>query len=332
MKIKYKQTHKYLQFIEHITTLIKNKDLTIGDQLASVKILSKTLGLGKDTIIKGLGILMEKGILESVYRKGFFVKKTDITQEFRIFLLFDEFTAYREDIYNSFRDNLKDIAEIEVFFHHNNLKSFKKLIEENLSNYTHFVIITYLNENVGNIFNQLPAGKKIILDYLEEGLKGEFGAVYQDFENDFYNSLVTLQKIIKKYKRIVLINATNLKHDQLRKKACKNFCTKFGYTMVTAGKFDNNNFKMGDLYITIEKNGFEDVAVIKATQQNKWKLGKEVGLLSFDDTIIKEVLEGGISVISTDFKMMGTIAADMIKENKMVQCKNPVKVIIRKSL
>lgn len=332
MKNNLQQTHKYQQFVNHITTLINKKQLVIGEQLPSVNILSKTLVMSKDTIMKGLNLLLKRGIIEAVNRRGYFVKKVDILHKYRIFLLFDEFTAYRQDLYNSLRDNFKDFADVDVFFHHNNLINFKKVIRENLHNYTHYVIITYLGENVSHIINELPTEKIMILDYVEEGIKRSFGAVYQDFENDLYNSLVSLEENISKYKRLVIINNTDMKHDKLRKKGCEKFCQEYGFEMLNIKTFDASDFRMGDLYITIEKFDIEDVAVIKATQANKWKLGKEVGLLSYDETVLKEVLEGGITVISSDFKQMGKTAAEMIKENKLERFHNPVKVILRKSL
>lgn len=332
MKANIKRTHKYLQFVDHITTLIQQDKLTIGEQLPSVNVLSKTLVMSKDTIMKGLNLLLERGIIDAVDRKGYFIKKIDITHQYRIFLLFDEFTAYRQDIYNSFRENLKEDADIDVFFHHNNINSFKNLIRENLHNYTHYVFITYLNENVGKIINEIPVERKIVLDYIEEGIEGNFGAVYQDFENDLYQSLLTLKKNMKKYKRVIIINNTDMEHDRLRKKGCEKFCEKFGFEMLHIDSFNPDDFKIGDLYITIEKFDIEDVAVIKATKAKNWTLGKEVGLLSYDDTVIKDVLEGGITVISSDFIQMGKTAAEMIKENRLGKFQNPVKVILRNSL
>lgn len=332
MKNNLKRTHKYKQFVEYIINLINTKQLVIGEQLPSVNIFSKTLIMSKDTIMKGISKLLERGIIEAVNRIGYFVKKVDILYEHRIFLLFDEFTAYRQDLYNSLRDNFKDFADFDVFFHHNNLNNFKKLITENRHNYTHYVIITYLEENVSHIINQIPTENKIILDYVEVGIKGNFGAVYQDFENDLYNSLVSLKSNLKKYKRIVMIYNTDMKHDELRKKGCKRFCKENGFKMLIIKTFNRSDFKIGDFYITIEKFDIEVVAVIKAARANSWTLGKEVGLLSFDDTVVKEVLEGGITVISSDFKQMGKTAAEMIKEDKLSKHQNPLKVILRKSV
>ncbi|MEN9703541.1 MAG: hypothetical protein RLZZ209_969, partial [Bacteroidota bacterium] len=40
--------------------------------------------------------------------------------------------------------------------------------------------------------------------------------------------------------------------------------------------------------------------------------GKDIGIISYDDTPLKEIIAEGISVISNDFSKMGERAAQMI--------------------
>lgn len=47
----------------------------------------------------------------------------------------------------------------------------------------------------------------------------------------------------------------------------------------------------------------------------KYKIGKDIGVISYNETPIKKILLNGITTISTDFKYMGTVAAGMILEN-----------------
>jgi hypothetical protein len=47
---------------------------------------------------------------------------------------------------------------------------------------------------------------------------------------------------------------------------------------------------------------------------------------------LKEILAGGISVISTDFRKMGVIAAEMIKNRIFQKTENPYIFLPRKSL
>ncbi|MNL72289.1 hypothetical protein D3C87_1975770 [compost metagenome] len=72
--------------------------------------------------------------------------------------------------------------------------------------------------------------------------------------------------------------------------------------------------------------------LIKLARKKKLKLGKDVGLISYNDTLVKEVLEDGITVISTDFEAMGKTVAQAILEEKTITKRNPTKVIKRHSL
>ena len=45
--------------------------------------------------------------------------------------------------------------------------------------------------------------------------------------------------------------------------------------------------------------------LIKISHEKKLKLGKDIGIISYNDTPLNKVLAGGIAVISTDFNKMG---------------------------
>ena len=52
----------------------------------------------------------------------------------------------------------------------------------------------------------------------------------------------------------------------------------------------------------------------------------------YQDSPFKEILAGGISVLSTKFEMMGETAAKMILQHKKDKIKNPFFLIVRPSL
>jgi len=57
-----------------------------------------------------------------------------------------------------------------------------------------------------------------------------------------------------------------------------------------------------------------------------------VGVISFNDYPMKEVLEGGISVISPDFQEMAKQIAYGINKRKKIRSLVPPRVILRNSL
>ena len=86
--------------------------------------------------------------------------------------------------------------------------------------------------------------------------------------------------------------------------------------------------KNGDLFITIVEDDL--VNLINQIRGNEFKIGKEIGVLSYNDTPLKDLL--GISVVSTDFKTMGEKAAQMILNNEKCEIKNPFNFIDRASM
>ena len=84
----------------------------------------------------------------------------------------------------------------------------------------------------------------------------------------------------------------------------------------------------GELFITIVEDDL--VNLIHLIRNNEFEIGKDVGVLSYNDTPLKDLL--GISVVSTDFDMMGKPAAQMILNNKKGIVKNPFNLIDRESL
>jgi DNA-binding LacI/PurR family transcriptional regulator len=61
-----------------------------------------------------------------------------------------------------------------------------------------------------------------------------------------------------------------------------------------------------------------------------YTLGKDIGIISYNDTPLKELL--GITVISTDFNIMGETAASMILNNEKGEIKVPFNFIDRNSI
>ena len=74
------------------------------------------------------------------------------------------------------------------------------------------------------------------------------------------------------------------------------------------------------------------ILLIKSVKSQGLVLGQDVGVISYNDTMFKEILEGGITTISTDFKTMGVNLAAMILNKENLKLENPTHIIIRKSL
>jgi DNA-binding LacI/PurR family transcriptional regulator len=88
--------------------------------------------------------------------------------------------------------------------------------------------------------------------------------------------------------------------------------------------------KPKEAFIVIEETDL--VNLIKICRSKKLTVGREVGIISYNETPLKEILLDGITVLSTDHAKMGETAARLILENKKEKIKNPFSLLIRKSL
>lgn len=323
---------KYLQLVDHIHALIEKNDLHIGDRIPSLNQLQDQLGMSKETVLKGLNYLLEKGIIESVYRKGYYVKKKQVEHSYRILLLLDKMNTMREQIYQSLLVETKGTAAIDVYFHHHNFNVFRNIITENINNYTHFVIVTFLKDDPSSIINLIPPNKRIIIDYNQLGLSGNYTAIYQDYEYDIYNSLTLLQNNIQKYQRIILIAHPEALHAEHVINGFVRYCEESSINYDIIPDVDETKFKKHTAFITFSRYDSDDVSIIKLAKKHGFTLGEDIGLISYNDTDVKEILEGGITVISTDFRAMGKAAAKAVLQKKTLNERNPTQVIIRKSL
>lgn len=323
---------KYLQLVDYINHLVESDQLHIGDRLPSLKQLEKELGMSKETLLKGLNHLLEKGVIESVYRKGYYVKKKSVDHNYRIFLLLDKMNVMRDRFYHTLFDELKGIADMDVYFHHHNFKVFENLIRENLNNYTHFVVATFLKNDPREVLNLIPPQKRIIIDYNNPGLDGEYSCVFQDFEHDIYDGLDQLQEQLSKYQKLILIAPTEATHARHVVDGFLEFCMKHEYRYAIAHEIEPAGFKQGNAYITFNRYDTDDVALIKLARSKGYKLGKDIGLISYNDTAVKEILEDGITVISTDFEAMGKAVSQAIVNRETVVIRNPTRIIVRNSL
>src|SRR5690606_18637861 len=125
--------------------------------------------------------------------------------------------------------------------------------------------------------------------------------IYQDHRSDLIDSLTILLPQLEKYKRLILIAPLESFHAKDLIAGFETFTTMHKKNYKVIHGIDGKIAKKGDAYITFSRYDQDDVDIIKICRKKKWNLGQDIGLLSYNDTEVKEILENGITVISTDF-------------------------------
>lgn len=324
----YSDVPKYRQIIQSVHTAIRTGQLKRGDKIPSLNEIKDTFGLSRDTVLTAFKEMKNNKLIVSTPGKGYYISSTNVYQEEKIFLLFDELNAFKEDLYNAFLEEVGRKASVEIYFHHFNLQVLKNLIEENQSNYTSFVIMPGSLMNISGALKKLPIEKTYILDR-KNTLKGAYGMVVQNFEKDIYNALKEGKTLLDKYKKLVIIYPED-KEPYERVTGFINFCTEYNIPYEVWNTMNGNAVKKGEVYFVM--NDRHLVTVIQQIDAKHLKVGTDVGIVSFNDTMLKQVVAGGITTISTDFTEMGKSMAQMVMNRANQYMENPATLIIRKSL
>ena len=319
---------KYRQIINSIYTSISIGELKLGDKIPSLNQICTEFELSRDTVMVAFNELKAKGIINSIPGKGYYINSVEINVDQKIFLLFDELNTFKEDLYTSFLNSLDNKSNVDIYFHHFNYQVFKNLIAESNGKYTSYVIMPATFDDTVDVIGKLPKDKVYILDRLKGDLT-DYPVVYQDFEKDVYDSLIEGYDLLRKYNELIMIFPGG-KEPEGRMIGFQRFCKEKGFKSEIIRNLTNKEMKAGEVYFVPSDRNL--VRLVKMAAEKNLQLGKDVGIVSFNDTVLKEVVAGGITTISTDFQLMGQTLARMIQERSAEKIRNHSALIQRNSL
>lgn len=326
-------TPKYQQLANSIIQAVQSGELKKDDVLPSINELSYEFEFSRDTAEKGYKYLKRIGVLGSVPGKGYFIKNTTITQSLKVFLLFNKLSAHKQIIYDALVKALNDVAFIDFYIYNNDFALFKKLLTTRRQDYTHFVIIPHFiegGENAFEIINTIDKDKLILLDKLVPGVTGEFAAVFENFELDIYHALEQALPQLEKYQTIKLVFPSHSYYPREIVKGFERFCDQYAFSRQVIDTVVSGPIHKGEVYITLMENDL--VTLIERIVAGRLKVGKDVGVISYNETPLKRVILEGITTISTDFETMGRRVAELILEKKTAHVDVPFSLHLRSSL
>jgi len=318
---------KYRQIIASIEDAIASGKLKKGDKLPSLNSIKNQYSLSRDTALFAFKNLKIRGLVYSIAGKGYYVKTEVVAVYKKIFLLFDEFNSFKEDLYNSFLTGMGDKVQIDIFFHHFNYNVFSKLINDNAGDYSYYVIMPSNLLQTNQVIKNLPKDRVFILDQMQEELKA-YSGIYQNFEKDIFNNLTEALPLIKNYEKLILLFSKNQPQAMFR--GFYLFCKVNAIESHIIESLENRIPKKGEIYIIPDDKNL--LRIIKKIKKEKLNLKSDIGIISYNDSLLKEILEGGITTISTNFNEMGKRLAQMILCDEQVQVENQNRLIIRQSL
>jgi len=320
---------KHEQLVHGVIESIDEGVLQRGDQLPSINKMVSELGYARKTIVKAYEELKEKGLVESIKSKGYFIISEETKITLRIALLLFAFHRFQEEFYNTFRKELGKRFQIDVFFHHNNPDIFETIFCNIRGKYRKYVIAPIPNPEIIPLLETIPPEKLLVIDrYLP--MSNAYSYISQEFEKSTYIKLVELLPKIKKYKKFILLFDTSSDSPLEMISAFNKFLSDYKINGSIEEKYKPGSLKQGNLYFFVADTYLWEV--LRECRNNEYEIGKDIGILSHDDHVVKEIVFGGITTISTDFIQMAKMAANHIKQGKKTQFIMPVDLIVRNSL
>lgn len=324
---------KYLQIANAIIRGIKTETIRSGDNLPSINELSIKLDIARDTVERGYRHLKKTGIIDSVPRRGYFIKNIQSKNPLKIFLLFNKLSDHKKKIYDSIFATLGDQAIIDFYVYNNDFSLFKKLLLNRTDEYAYYVIIPHFvdgGERAHEIIDSIPKDKLLLLDKNIQHVRGEYAAVYEDFEMDIYNALTEALERLSKYHTIKIIFPENSYYPSEILSGFKCFCQHNGFSYKIINDICLEPISEGEVYISIVEEDL--VSLIERVLSLKLTVGKQVGIISYNETPVKEIILNGITTISSDFDQMGMMAAELISSGLKEQIQVPFRLTLRGSL
>ncbi len=129
--------------------------------------------------------------------------------------------------------------------------------------------------------------------------------------------------------RIVLVYSLDPLSNREIVTGFENFCRMHSLPHEVHIDMKNIMLQKKDLFIIIDDDDLAEF--LKQCRDMDLRIGVDTGIISYNETVLKEVLAEGITIISTDFKFMGERLAGMILSGERVKVKNPFRMIWRKS-
>lgn len=323
---------KVAQIVQAIVRGIETGVLKKNDRLLSITDFSKKHKIARDTVERAYKRLKEEGYITSVPGKGNYVDKAE-RSNIKILMILNKLSSYKKDVYEAFIKTLGHKAKVDLQVHHYDPKMLKEILDGARGKYHYYVIMPHFFQHVNkreltDILKAVPAHELVLLDKNVSLDFDGYMAVYQDFRKDIYEALLSATDLIDKYTSITIIFPEHSNHPTEIIDGIQQFCNEHIKQFSIVSDVSETDLIKKHVYITLTDSDL--ASLIKSVRARGLSIGEDVGIISFNETALKELLD--ITVITTDFKAMGETTARLILNRELVQIHNPFKLITRRSL
>lgn len=329
----YSATPKYLQLSNAVIKAVEEGKLKKEGLLPSINELSYMLEISRDTAEKGYKYLKSIGVINSVPGKGYYIANIDFKRKLKVFLLFNKLSTHKKIVYDAFIAALGDDVSVDFYIYNNDLTLFKRFLTNRNEDYSHYVIIPHFiegEEYARELINTIPKEKLILLDKKIPGIEGDYAAAYENFEKNIYDALEQARAQLSKYHTLKIIFPKRSYFPREILNGFRRFCQQYAFSHKQVSNIAEEPIGEGEVFISLMEDDL--VVLVERIVGMKLKVGKEVGVISYNETPLKKIILNGITTISTDFRFMGTVAANLVLDNSRRHVEVPFYYIRRASV
>ena len=323
----------YHQIVVQAEHALHEGSLKAGEQIPSMNELAAQLDISRETVKKAYGILVDKGAIVPKQGKGFYAADVESpSARSQVLVIFDKFSVYKQILYNALAERLGDAAEITIVNHNQSTDLLEYYLDNYLDHFDYYVITPHfpLDETsqarAVKQLSRIPYRKLLMLDRLQPGFHGNFGAVYQDFENDIYGGLMQGMETPRHSKVLKVITLPSSLYGSSIRKGIERFSTETHIPVEFITETPAVICK-GDTFLVL--NSQLDAGLVQLAhriQECQLKVGEDVRIISYNEADMYELILGGLTTVSTDFREMGRLAADMILKRHMEKLHCPFRM------
>jgi len=318
-------TTKVKHLVDALSNAISQGTYKAGQALPSVNEISREYNLSRDTVFKAYQKLKSYGIIDSTPAKSYHV----INAVNSVLLMLDVYSPFKDVLYNSFVNKLPKNYKVDLVFHFYNERLFETVIHDSLGRYNSYVIMNFSNESFHESLRKIDPVRLLLLD-LGDFDKNRYSYICQDFGKSVYVCLMKNLGLIKKYRKFVLHLSDESEHPKILIKYFIKFAKDNQLDALVTTTLQECKICQDTAYLVIEQKDLVDI--VKRCKVEKLRIGTDIGLIAYNDTPMYEIIENGITVISTDFATMGQEAAEFVRTRQKVYDVIPVQMIVRGSL
>ena len=318
-----KQEAIYKQLVTQVEHALHAGTLKAGEQIPSMNELAAQLNISRETVKKAYGILVKKGLIQPKQGKGFYTADVNASTHPRVLVLFDKFSVYKQILFNAFAERLAGATEITILNHNQSIDLLEHYLDDNLDHFDfyllapHFPLDEETQKRVVKQLSRIPYRKLIMLDRLQPDFPGQYGAVYQDFENDIYDGLSEGLGPHRHTRTMRVITLPMSLYGDHITKGVARFTSDHAIPVEFLHEVPQT-IQKGDTFLVLNSQldaGL--VALAHKIQQAGLVIGRDVFIISYNESDMNELVLGGLTTVSTDFREMGRLAADMVLTHQL---------------